>query len=186
MPMSKIKKIHIDSKEIDDLINSLNILSRDLKKLSQDIPMEIAEAGLKYLNKQYATTPRDENIEDINTSISKTARGYNIVSSGKDVMYEEFGTGDKGQANPHKEKSKYSLKEYNSGPTIRPVNPNNPKLAENGITSGMYWTYDKNGKIIYTQGVPAGMQTFKTSNYLRSGVIKTILKEKASDVLSKV
>ena len=101
MPMSKIKKIHIDSKEIDDLINSLNVLSRDLKKLSQDIPMEIAEAGLKYLNKQYATTPRDENIEDINTSISKTARGYNIVSSGKDVIYEE----DNGEKKPITQKT---------------------------------------------------------------------------------
>ena len=44
----------------------------------------------------------------------------------------------------------------------------------------------KDGVPTPTQGIPAGKQMFDTSNYLRSGVIKTIMKEKASDVLSKV
>lgn len=168
------------------MINSLNNLSKDLNRLKSEIPKEIATVGLQYLDLQYNSTPSDENIEDIKTDIVKTLSGYSIISQGKDVIYAEFGTGDKGEATPHKEKSKYGLKGYNTGKTIKPVNPNNKSLAEHGITSGKYWTYEKDGKIIYTQGIPAGMQMFKTSNYLRSKAIKNVLEEKASDVLSKV
>ena len=184
--MSKVKRIHISTNDINNTIKSLESLSNSLKKLETDIPMEVAQLGLEYLNKQYASTPSDENIGKINTNISKTLNGYNILASGKDVIYAEFGTGDKGESSPHKEKSKYQLKGYNSGKYIRSVNPNNSKLAEHGITSGKYWTYSKNGEIIYTQGIPAGMQMFNTSNYLRSTGIKTILDKKASDVLSKL
>lgn len=178
--------MRVDTKEISRMINSLNTLSSNINKLKTEIPKEIAEEGLKYLNSLYASKSKDNDTDDIHTSIDKTANGYSIISQGKDVLYEEFGTGDEGARHPHKDKSKYGLKDYNSGPTIRPVNPNNSALKAHGITSGKYWTYEKDGEIKYTQGIPAGMQMFDTSNYLRSGVIKTIMKEKASDVLSKV
>ena len=184
--MSKTIKMRVDTKEIDRMINSLNTLSSNINKLKTEIPKEIAEEGLKYLNSLYASKPIDNDTDDINTSIDKTPTGYAIISQGEDVLYEEFGTGDEGARHPHKDKSKYGLKDYNSGPTIRPVNSNNPALKAHGITSGKYWTYEKDGELKYTQGIPAGMQMFDTSNYLRSGVIKTIMKEKASDVLSKV
>ena len=178
--------MRVDTKEIDRMINSLNTLSSNINKLKTEIPKEIAEEGLKYLNRLYASKPTDNDTDDIHTSIDKTSTGYSIISQGEDVLYEEFGTGDEGARHPHKDKSKYGLKDYNSGPTIRPVNSNNPALKAHGITSGKYWTYEKDGEIKYTQGIPAGKQMFDTSNYLRSGVIKTIMKEKASDVLSKV
>lgn len=178
--------MRVDTKEISRMINSLNTLSSDINKLKTEIPKEIAKEGLKHLNSLYASKPEDNDTDDIHTSIDKTETGYSIISQGKDVLYEEFGTGDEGARHPHKDKSKYGLKDYNSGPTIRPVNPNNSALKAHGITSGKYWTYEKDGEIKYTQGIPAGMQMFDTSNYLRSGVIKTIMKEKASDVLSKV
>ena len=184
--MSRTIKMRVDTKEIGRMINSLNTLSSNINKLKTEIPKEIAEEGLKYLNSLYASKSKDNDTDDIHTSIDKTETGYSIISQGKDVLYEEFGTGDEGARHPHKDKSKYGLKDYNSGPTIRPVNSNNPALKAHGITSGKYWTYEKDGEIKYTQGIPAGMQMFDTSNYLRSGVIKTIMKEKASDVLSKV
>ena len=178
--------MRVDTKEIGRMINSLNTLSSNINKLKTEIPKEIAEEGLKHLNSLYASKSKDNDTDDIHTSIDKTETGYSIISQGKDVLYEEFGTGDEGARHPHKDKSKYGLKDYNSGPTIRPVNSNNPALKAHGIISGKYWTYEKDGEIKYTQGIPAGMQMFDTSNYLRSGVIKTIMKEKASDVLSKV
>lgn len=184
--MSRTKRMKISTKDINDMIKSLNNLSNNLDQLKNDIPKEIAEDGLKYLNKLYNKTPSDENIEDINTSIGKSLNGYSIISQGKDVIYAEFGTGDKGENSPHREKSKYGLKGYNTGKTIRGVNPNNKSLIEHGITSGKYWTYEKEGKIIYTQGIPSGMQMFNTSNYLRSKGIKNILDKKVRDVLSKV
>ena len=178
--------MRVDTKEIVHMINSLNTLSYNINKLKNDIPKEIAEEGLKHLNSLYSSKPEDNDTDDIHTSIDKNVTGYSIISKGTDVLYEEFGTGDEGARHPHKDKSKYGLKDYNSGPTIRPVNSNNPALKAHGITSGKYWTYEKDGEIKYTQGIRAGMQMFDTSNYLRSGVIKTIMKEKASDVLSKV
>ena len=184
--MSRTIKMRVDTKEIGNMIDRLNTLSSNINKLKTEIPKEIAKEGLKHLNSLYASKPTDNDTDDIHTSIDKTETGYSIISQGKDVLYEEFGTGDEGARHPHKDKSKYGLKDYNSGPMIRPVNSNNPALKAHGITSGKYWTYEKDGEIKYTQGIPAGMQMFDTSNYLRSGVIKTIMKEKASDVLSKV
>lgn len=179
--------MRVDTKEIGRMINSLNTLSSNINKLKTEIPKEIAEEGLKHLNSLYAKKPSTNDTDDINTSIQEYDGGCNIISQGKDVLYEEFGTGDVGKQSPHENKDKMSgLKGYNTGPTIRPFNPNNPALKAHGITSGKYWTYEKDGEIQYTQGIPAGKQMFDTSDYLRSGVIKTIMKEKASDVLSKV
>ncbi len=186
MTMSKIKKINIDNRDINDLIKSLTKLSNDINELPKEISKEIAEIGLVKLNDFYGSKVDDPNITDIQTSIRETATGYQIISKGRDVIYEEFGTGDKGQQTPHKEKSKYGLKPYNDGVYIRDVNPNNEKLISQGITSGKYWTYKKDGKVYYTQGVPAGMEMFKTSNYLRDKGIKQILDKKVGEVLSKV
>lgn len=184
--MNRVKKIQISSNDINELISGLETLSSEIKQMSMDIPLQVAHQGLTYLDKQYANTPDDENITDITTSVGKTANGYAILSSGYDVIYAEFGTGDKGQNRPHKEKSKYGLKGYNTGEHIREVSESNEKLASKGITSGKYWTYEKDGKIIYTQGIPAGMQMFNTSNELRSNIIKKVLEEKGRDAISKV
>lgn len=184
--MNKTKKIQISTDDINGLISSLKTVSNDLKQMQQDIPLQIAQRGLTYLDRQYASTPDDENITDITTGVSKIPNGYAILSSGYDVIYAEFGTGDEGQDKPHKEKSKYGLKGYNTGATIRDVPDGNEWLARQGITSGKYWTYEKDGKLIATQGVPAGMQMFNTSNELRSTIIKDVLKEKGRDAISKV
>ena len=183
--MNKTKRIQISTKDINELISSLEMVSKDIENLRDELPFTIATQGLAFLNKQYAQTPQDENITDVNPGVVKSENGYAIISEGRDVIYAEFGTGDKGKERPHQEKSKYGLNDYNSGEHIRDVNPNNEWLASQGITSGKYWTYEKNGKINATQGVPAGMQMFKTSNYLRENM-KEFLEEKASDVLSKV
>lgn len=184
--VNRVKKIQISSNDINELISGLETLSSEIKQMSMDIPLQVAHQGLTYLDKQYANTPDDENITDITTSVGKTTNGYTILSSGYDVIYAEFGTGDEGQNRPHKEKSKYGLKGYNTGEHIREVSESNEKLASKGITSGKYWTYEKDGKIIYTQGIPAGMQMFNTSNELRSNIIKKVLEEKGRDAISKV
>lgn len=188
--MNKKKTIGIDINDINSLIKSLKGLSKSLDKIEQEITMEVAEVGLAYLNKEYADIV-DPNITDINTSISRTENGSRIISQGKDVFYEEFGTGDEGAsvgngAGVSEARSRFNLNDYNSGRYIRPVNPNNPKLSEKGIVSGNYWTYEKNGEIHYTQGVKPGLEMFNTANYLKNKGIKDVLEKKASDVLSKV
>ena len=177
--------MRVDTKDIDDIINRLNNLSSNINKLKTDLPRAIGEEGLSYLNSLYASKPKENDTDDITTSIKDYDNGCYIIAKGKDVLYEEFGTGDEGEKNPHPERLD-GLKGYNTGPTIRNVNPDNPALKSRGITSGKYWTYEKNGEIVYTQGIPSGKQMYNTSRYLKKGVIKKIMKEKASDVLSKV
>lgn len=176
------KTIGLDIKQIDNLIKSLNNLSKTLKKLPTEITNEIGELGLEILNEKYSQRKQDENITDINTSIKTSENRCDILSQGKDVVYEEFGTGDKGKGNPHPDKSKYNLNDYNSGKYIRNANEHS---AKHGITSGKYWTYKKNGEVNYTQGVPSGKEMFNTSKELKE-IIPKVLQEKASDVLSKV
>lgn len=176
------KKIGLDIKQIDNLIKSLNNLSKTLKKMPTEVTNEIGELGLEILNEKYSQRKQDANITDINTSIKSSENRCDILSQGKDVIYEEFGTGDKGKDDPHPDKSKYNLNDYNSGKYIRNANEHS---AEHGITSGKYWTYKKNGEVNYTQGVPSGKEMFNTSKELKE-IIPKVLQEKASDVLSKV
>ena len=180
--MSKNKSIGLDIKQIGDLIKSLNTLSKTLEKMPNELVNELGALGLEKLNEKYSQRKQDENITDINTSIKPSENRCNILSQGKDVIYEEFGTGDKGKGNPHPDKSKYNLNDYNSGKYIRNANESS---AQHGITDGKYWTYKKDGDIKYTQGVPSGKEMFETSNYWKE-TIPDVLKKKASDVLSKV
>lgn len=180
--MSKNKKIGLDIKQIGDLIKSLNNLSKTFKEMPTEITNEIGVLGLEKLNEKYSQRKQDANITDINTSIRPSENRCDILAQGKDVVYEEFGTGDEGRKNPHPDKSKYNLNDYNSGKYIRDANE---KSAQHGITDGKYWTYKKDGEIKYTQGVPSGKEMFETSNYLKE-TIPDVLKKKASDVLSKV
>lgn len=180
--MSKNKSIGLDIKQIGDLIKSLNTLSKTLEKMPNELVNELGALGLEKLNEKYSQRKQDENITDINTSVKPSENRCDILSQGKDVIYEEFGTGDEGKGNPHPDKSKYNLNDYNSGKYIRNANE---KSAQHGITDGKYWTYKKDGDIKYTQGVPSGKEMFETSNYLKE-TIPDVLKKKASDVLSKV
>lgn len=176
------KKIGLDIKQIDNLIKSLNNLSKTLKKMPTEVTNKIGELGLEILNEKYSQRKQDVNITDIHTSLRPGDNKCDILSQGKDVVYEEFGTGDEGTRDPHPDKSKYNLNDYNSGKYIRNANEHS---AEHGITSGKYWTYKKNGEVNYTQGVPSGKEMFNTSKELKE-LIPKVLQEKASDVLSKV
>ena len=71
-----------------------------------------------------------------------------------------------------------------AGKTIRKAGVNtSPKT---GVLLGeLYWTYQKDGETIYTQGIPAGKQVFNASESLRREKNK-IVKKKVSDKLSKL
>lgn len=191
MIMIKNVKISLDVNEISQMITKLQQLKKDVKSLPSELTKQVALDGLQYLDFQYAMTPRDNNVGDINTEVIKTNNGHDIVASGKDVIYLEFGTGDMGQANPHPEKNKYVLNDYNSGRTIRNVSDQSEKtrdkLESHGITSGKYWTYVRDGgKPEYTQGISAGKQMFNTRNYIISESIKKVNEKLVGDVLSKL
>lgn len=72
--------------------------------------------------------------------------GYRIVATGKQIIYDEFGTGDEGMLRPHPEKERYNLNPYGSGEHI--------KTDKKGFH---YWTYmDNSGNFATTRGVRSG------------------------------
>ena len=183
MIMNKVIHIAFNQKDIENTIKKLENLNKELKNFDDKLIKEIAYDGLTKLDTLYAITPYQPNVSAINTSVNKTTLGYSIVATGKDVIYEEFGTGDIGESNPHPEKAEYPLNDYNSGKTIRDANEYS---AEHGITSGKYWTYKKDGTIYYTQGIPAGKQFFDTRNYIQKEGIKKAKDKLVGDMLSKL
>ena len=189
--MSKTKNFNFNTDSISTLIADLENLSKNINDMGKTITYDIAAIGFGNLYNEYANRIKDPNIVDINIGIEPTTNGHRIVSQGRDVIYEEFGTGDRGEQSPHPDKHKYGLNDYNSGPYILDVADVGNQdmldiLARNGITSGKFWSYRKGGKTHLTQGIPAGMEMYRTSKYLKDEGIKKVLKEKASDVLSKV
>ena len=169
------KRIKLDNKDISSLINKLQVLKSDIKKLTHEINKEIAEIGLEYLNNEYANTRTDHTIDinSIETDIVETTKGYSIVAKGSEVLYAEFGTGEYGQDNPHPLKQEFDLNPYNSGPIV------STHINKNGRH---YWFYDNQ----YSEGNASGKQMFNTSKYLREKVIKEVVKEKVGEVISKV
>ena len=182
--MMNNKDITLDSNKINNVISSLTSLSKLLSESEETIAKEVAIDGLNVLNGFYSKS-FDENIEPPNTYIQKNQNGYSIVAHGEDVVYEEFGTGDEGanDAHPWKGQTDFPLNAYNSGEHIREAGVSS---AEHGITSGNYWTYSKNGNIIYTQGVPSGKELYNTIQYLRKDGINAVLDKKVRNVISKL
>lgn len=172
--MIKVKTVTLDTKDINSLIKSLKTLSSDVKKLPREVCRDVALLGKEFLDEEYAQAQTDQTIDvsSINTSIKRLSNGYQIKASGKDVIYQEFGTGEHGKASPHPEKNKYPLNDYNSG-----------EFVKNHINKyGRHYWYYKG----YSEGNPSGAEMYNTSRFLKQKGINDILKKKASDVLSKV
>ena len=169
------KNIKLSNKDISSLINKLQVLKDDFKKLPRNINKEVAEIGLDYLNNEYSSTRTDHTIDisSIDTEVIETSKGYSIVARGSEVLYAEFGTGEKGADDGHPLKGDFDLNPYNSGPMV------STHINKNGRH---YWFYNNE----YSEGNASGKQMFNTSEYLRKEVIKEVVKEKVGEVISKV
>lgn len=182
------RNVVIDESNIQDVINAFKSIYNDIDKYVEKTDKKIIEESKKYLDKQYSSRFKDPNITDISTEYEKIDNGYKLIAKGKDVIYEEFGTGDRGEDNPHPDKSKYNLNDYNSGITIRPVNLlSQEKREEHGLSSGKYWTYkkDESGDVEYTQGIPSGKEMWNTRNEMIKNIIPKATKELGVELLDK-
>lgn len=165
-------QINVDLFDTKGLINALEWLYNNLDKQADEMMKELVKKGENHLDSRYISRFKDANISDISTSSGKTTDGYEIKAYGKDVIYEEFGTGDEGESHSHPVKGNYNLNDYNSGHYIRDVSDvvkgsyTEQDLQEIGITSGKFWLYKKDGILHYTQGVPAGQEMWDTRNYI--------------------
>lgn len=184
-------KVDVDETNVKNVITALQNMLNDVDKISDSVLKEIVSKGEMFLDLQYASRPKDPNITDISTSWKKISNGYALESKGKDVVYEEFGTGDEGASHPHPAKSNYNLNDYNSGEYIRNVSDYDENsyvyddLQAMGIKSGKFWRYYKNDTLYYTQGVPSGQEMWKTRNELIKSIIPDIGKKKGRELCEK-
>lgn len=182
------KKVEITLDNVDSVIRGLQKLEKDIDFIAQLLVSDILEEGVEYAKKQYSAREHDPNIGNINVNYTTKDTNGELYAYGKDVVYEEFGTGDRGEQNQHPVKSRYNLNDYNSGRTIRNVSdvPEGSLEKEDldaiGISSGKYWTYNKDGMVYYTQGVPSGQEMWKTRNYLLNNSIRKKVAEKGKEL----
>ena len=184
------RNVVIDESNIQDAINAFKSIYDDIDKYVEKTDEKIIQESKKYLDKQYSSRFKDPNITDISTEYEKMDNGYKLIAKGKDVIYEEFGTGDRGEDDPHPDKSKYNLNDYNSGYFIMSVEDIGNQdlldfLKEEGITSGKYWSYRKNGERHFTQGVPSGKEMWNTRNEMIKNIIPRATKELGVELLDK-
>lgn len=184
------RNVVIDESNIQDVINAFKSIYNDIDKYVEKTDEKIIQESKKYLDKQYSSRFKDPNITDISTEYEKMDNGYKLIAKGKDVIYEEFGTGDRGEDDPHPDKSKYNLNDYNSGYFIMSVEDIGNQdlldfLKEEGITSGKYWSYRKNGERHFTQGVPSGKEMWNTRNEMIKNIIPKATKELGVELLDK-
>ena len=178
--MKKIK-VELSEKGINELIEKLESLQKgsvssmkatltDLARLGEN---EIAQniASSQYTDAEIPVTFQEGDLEKLK---------YTVGMKGTQAIYDEFGTGTIGkfsEAHPARNTVKgVVLNDFNSGKTIRPKNaPDELK----------YWTYSYNGKIVRTQGIPAGKQVYNASLEVRKEVIN-FSKQRLGDVISKL
>lgn len=183
-----VKKIPLtlSTSSIRETIQKLQAMKKELSNVGDEIANELVSIAEQKISENYSSKPFKDGNDDWKVYTAKEAKGhYKAGVSGIQVLYNEFGTGTEGLNNPHDMKSKFNLKPYNSGPTIRPVTDAVSNVT--GMRVGeLYWTYkDKDGNTVYTQGIPAGMEVYHASEYLRK-IKNTVAKRKVSGIISKV
>lgn len=179
-------KINLSSKNIKDTIKRLETLRKNINNSDEEIIKQLSELGLQEIQDNYSKTPFKDGNEDVGFFVTGSATDKKIGVSGSQVLYNEFGTGTKGERSPHPKKNDYGLNAYNSGKTIRRNMKQESNATQNGIPEGeLYWTYIKDGQKHYTQGIPAGQQVYKAANKLQKEKTK-IIKKVVGDALSKL
>lgn len=173
---------------------------KDIRRKYEDL---FDKSRLEELQDNIFTDFKKEGLQEIRNSVGSSnyedSEPLNIIErdnaigiEGTQAIYDEYGTGTLGEHTPHPEKDSASipLNDYNSGSTIRENTGIN--VAGNDVTeatkqgiplNGLYWTYEHEGKKIYTQGRPAGMHVYKAKNRIKAKM-KEIIKKRVGELLS--
>lgn len=151
-------------------------------KFTEDIVSEMVEQGKQYLAQEYASNFAIEGIA-VGGKVQSNTTGT-IYAQGKEVAFEEFGTGKVGQkSNYPKEKLPTQTLVFESPKghiqtTIGWVYYYPNKYTKVKNLQGRYgWRY--NGQ--FTRGMPAGKQVYNTAKFLRNNITqiaKKVVREK--------
>lgn len=161
--------LKLSDKSINELINKLKVFNDTLEDLDNDIVNELCEIGQSKIKEHYANTKYKDGNNKYTIEKQVVGNKGKVFARGTQVLYNEFGTGEEGLASPHPLKGNFSgLKPYNSGRRIRLNKDEFSNATMNGIgVNEKFWTYKNDmGFIVYTQGIPAGLQVYNTYLYL--------------------
>ena len=171
----KTIKVSLSDKELDDLIGKLTVLKYGLKEADDKIVKDMANLVKQEVSNNLSSTPYKDGNEDAEAYSNIDGNRAEAGMRGSQVVYDEFGTGTKGENAPHPEKGKFGLKGYNTGPKIQ--------VSDMG---DLYWLYKgKNGELVKTQGIPAGKQVFNASIMLKGKKLQ-IINKRVGEVISKL
>lgn len=180
MNMKYKKKITFH--ELINFAKSLETLANNIDEIKNETIKETANELKETIASTYVL---NEDEETPNFSVEEISEGARVSVKGSQVVYHEYGTGSMGSRNPHPNKPA-NLNPYNAGKTIRPNRSKNSRATLEGIpVRGLYWTYEKNGIIKYTQGVASGKEVYYATKEVRKNM-KKILSEKVGEELSKL
>ena len=181
--MNKTLHITLDSKSINNAVNILNSLYNNYEDICDKIIEESVKDSASYLDNLYNERTLNEKPS---VDYEKTQKGWQIVASGKDVLYEEFGTGEIGKESAESdsefniERQNYGLNDYNSGDFVK---------THVNKSGRHYWFHKGPGMMYdngYTEGIPAGKQVFTTRKYLIEQAIPKAQKKVMSDFYENI
>ena len=167
--MGKTIKIQLSSRELWDLANRVADWRARLYTAADNVSEDLCNLALKEMQRNYNNFPYKSNTGmDFEITGDKTRRRVAMI--GTQAIYTEFGTGTRGEENPHPIKGNFALNPYNSGPTIRKATIlDEMKYGQEGIAIGdLFWVYmDENGAIKATKGIPAGKQVYDAAKTVK-------------------
>lgn len=158
--------IKLNESSVKDAISRVEFLKENIEVASNTITETLVNKGTNVATQLNAAAPQSGTSKSvvIGKLTENRNKGY-IALVGQSAVYDEFGTGEEGQSDPHPAKDSVTpaLKGYNTGPHI----------FYNQFANKYQWRYyPMAGKPYYTDtgltsGIPSGKQMYNTSKYLK-------------------
>lgn len=153
---NKVRKIGLNSKDIQDAINDLKSIKQDISSLPENIE-DILDEAVRYCQSLTPISDKQGNHLRYNTYWEKTSTGYRIVQEGENVAFVEFGTGAVGTGSPHDKASTFGWA-YGVGKHIF--------TTKSGRRGWFFPTDESYTSFRFTEGQKANMQVYKTGIWL--------------------
>lgn len=162
--------------EADKLEEFLSNISKKMQEASTGIIEDLANIALDEIQSNYSKAEYGQAGEYMDFLKTGSDTEKTVSMAGPQAWYSEFGTGTKGQMQPHPLKDKFGLNPYNSGPTIRPASEKVSMITDIPVGE-LYWTYKAdNGQVYYTQGVPAQKQVYDAGQTVKDKIPEITIK----------
>ena len=157
--MSKVIKISLSSKSVEQAIRELKAYRDSLESRKQKLLEELANIGLKEAQVRFTNAMYD-GVNDSAVTLKTIENGYQIVAEGQAVAFIEFGTGV--YYNP-------------SEPYPNPRPDGIVGIGEYGKGYGkrQAWGYkNESDELVITHGNPAAMPMWYASEEMRNSILK--------------